>query len=47
MLIMILIILLGILSHVLPKAKYAGVPYEDDYSDIIDDLEDLDLNNIK
>ena len=34
--IMILIILLGILSHVLPKAKYALVPFdEDDYSEEI------------
>ena len=34
--IMILIILLGILSHVLPKAKYALVPFdEEDYSEEI------------
>ena len=33
--IMILIILLGILSHVLPKAKYAPVGYDDDdYSEV-------------
>ena len=30
--IMILIILLGILSHVLPKAKYAAAPVEGDTS---------------
>ena len=32
--IMILIILLGILSHVLPKAKYAPIGLDDDYSDV-------------
>lgn len=32
--IMILIILLGILSHVLPKAKYAAAPLEDDASSV-------------
>ena len=32
--IMVLIILLGILSHVLPKAKYAPIGLDDDYSDV-------------
>ena len=40
--IMILIILLGILSHVLPKAKFAPISYADEYSDEFDELEDLD-----
>lgn len=32
--IMILIILLGILSHVLPKAKYTPIGFDDDYSEV-------------
>ena len=32
--IMILIVLLGILSHVLPKAKFAPIGYDEDYSEV-------------
>ena len=35
--IMILIILLGILSHVLPKAKYAAIPFDDEVVEEVDE----------